>query len=83
MRVIHKAEEGQFKALVRGRNMHGEFEVDFYVDGVVQAPARYYTEDRGDAEGTADAWVALQALDQARVGDLAVVGAGNAAAAAA
>ena len=81
MRVIHKVEEGQYKACVRGRNMHGEFEVDFYVDGVVQAPARYFTDDRADAEGTAEAWVALQALDQARVGDLAVVGAGDAVAA--
>lgn len=87
MRVTYKAEEGQYKALVRGRNMHGEFEVDFYVDGVVQAPARYYTEDRGDAEGTAEAWVALQASDQARadsgreVAAVAVVGAGDAVAA--
>lgn len=81
MRVIHKAEEGQFKALVRGRNMHGEFEVDFYVDGVVQAPARYYTDDRGDAEGTAEAWVASKV---AGAGDaaVAVVGAGDAVAAA-
>lgn len=75
MRVIHKAEEGQFKALVRGRNMHGEFEVDFYVDRVVQAPARYYTDDRGDAEGTADAWVASKVAG-------GVVGAGDAATAA-
>ena len=58
MRVIHKVEDGQYKALVRGRNMHGEYEVDFYVDGVVQSAARYYTEDRSDAEGTAEAWVA-------------------------
>lgn len=57
MRVIYKVEDGQYKALVRGRNMHGEFVVDFYVDGVVQSAARYYTEDRVDAEGTADAWV--------------------------
>lgn len=72
MRVIYKAEEGQFKALVRGRNMHGEYEVDFYVDGVVHAPARYFTDDRADAEGTADAWVAGQA------GGAVVVGAGDA-----
>lgn len=75
MRVIHKVEDGQYKALVRGRNMHGEFEVDFYVGGAVQAPARYYTDDRGDAEGTADAWVASKVAG-------GVVGAGNAAAAA-
>lgn len=84
MRVIHKAEEGRFKALVRGRNMHGEYEVDFYVDGVVHAPARYYTDDRADAEGTADAWVSSKvASDQfwagavgASVGAV-VVGAGD------
>lgn len=72
MRVTYKAEEGQYKALVRGRNMHGEFEVDFYVDGVVQSAARYYTEDRSDAEGTAEAWVAGRAAG-------GVVGAGDAA----
>ena len=74
MRVIHKAEEGPFKALVRGRNQYGEYETDFYVDGVVQAPARYYTDDRGDAEGTADAWVASKVAG-------GVVGAGDAVAA--
>lgn len=72
MRVIHKAEEGRFKALVRGRNMHGEYEVDFYVDGVVNPAATYYTDDKADAEGTADAWVAGQA------GGAVVVGAGDA-----
>lgn len=77
MRVIHKAEQGQFKALVRGRNMHGEFVVDFYVDGVVHAPATYYTDDKADAEGTADAWVA-GALDQGQAGGAVVVGAGDA-----
>ena len=83
MRVVHKVEDGQFQALVRGRNQFGEFEVDFYVGGVVQAPARYYTDDRGDAEGTAEAWVAGQVAG-AGAGDaaVAVVGAGNAAAAA-
>ena len=75
MRVIHTAEEGQYKAMVRGRNQYGEFEVDFYVDGVVQAPARYYTDDRGDAEGTAEAWVASKVAG-------GVVGAGDAATAA-
>lgn len=80
MRVIHKIEDGQFKALVRGRNQFGEFEVDFYVGGVVQAPARYYTEDRSDAEGTAEAWVAGQVAGGVSVGVGAdVVGAGNAA----
>ena len=83
MRVVHKVEDGQFQALVRGRNQYGEFEVDFYVGGVVQAPARYYTEDRADAEGTAEAWVAGQV---AGAGDaavaVAVVGAGDAVAAA-
>ena len=77
MRVIHKVEFGQYKALVRGRNQYGEFEVDFYVGGVVQAPARYYTDDRGDAEGTADAWVASKVAG-AGAGDAAVVGAGDA-----
>lgn len=87
MRVIHKAEEGRFKALVRGRNMHGEYEVDFYVDGVVHAPARYYTDDKTDAEGTADAWVGGVDLGPVMVGvivggkvRLAVVGAAEAAA---
>ena len=72
MRVIHKAEEGQFKALVRGRNMHGEFAVDFYVDGVVCPGATYYTDDRADAVGTADAWVGGVDLGPVMVG--AVVG---------
>lgn len=79
MRVTYKVEEGQYKALVRGRNMHGEFEVDFYVDGVVQSAARYYTDDRGDAEGTAEAWVASKVAGGV-VAD--VVGAGDAATAA-
>lgn len=87
MRVIYKAEEGQFKALVRGRNMHGEFEVDFYVDGVVCPGATYYTDDRADAEGTADAWVGGVDLGPVMVGvivggkvRLDVVGAAEAAA---
>ena len=79
MRVIHKVEEGPYKALVRGRNMYLEYEVDFYIAGVVQAPARYYTDDRADAEGTADAWVASKVAGGV-VAD--VDGAGNAAAAA-
>ena len=41
-------------------------EVDFYVGGVVQAPARYYTEDRADAEGTAEAWVAATITSERR-----------------
>ena len=85
MRVIHKAEEGQFKALVRGRNQYGEFVVDFYVDGVVNPAATYYTDDKADAVGTADAWVSSKvASDQfwagavgASVGAV-VVGAGDA-----
>lgn len=85
MRVIHTAEEGQYKALVRGRNMHGEYEVDFYVAGAMQSAARYFTDDRVDAEGTADAWVASKvASDQfwAEAVGVSVVGAGSAAAAA-
>lgn len=78
MRVIHKVEEGQYKALVRGRNMYLEYEVDFYISGAVQAPARYYTDDRGDAESTADAWVASKVAGGVVAG---VVGAGDAAAA--
>lgn len=78
MRVVHKVEFGQYKAVVRGRNQFGEFEVDFYIGGVVQAPARYYTDDRGDAEGTAEAWVAGQVAGGA-VADADVVGAGDAA----
>lgn len=79
MRVIHKVEDGQYKACVRGRNQYGEFEVDFYVDGVVRSEARYFTEDRGDAEGTAEAWVAGRVAG-AGAGDavVAVVGAGDA-----
>lgn len=87
MRVIYKAEEGQFKALVRGRNQYGEFVVDFYVDGVVSPDARYFTDDRADAEGTADAWVGGVDLGPVIVGAIvdgkvrvAVVGAGEAAA---
>ena len=87
MRVIHKAEQGQFKALVRGRNMHGEYEVDFYVDGVVNPEARYFTDDKADAVGTADAWVGGVDLGPVMVGvivngkvRLAVVGAAEAAA---
>ena len=87
MRVIHKAEEGQFKALVRGRNMHGEFVVDFYVDGVVSPGATYYTDDKTDAVGTADAWVGGVDLGPVMVGVIvggkvcvAVVGAAEAAA---
>lgn len=87
MRVIHKAEEGQFKALVRGRNQYGEFVVDFYVDGVVCPGATYYTDDRADAEGTADAWVGGVDLGPVMAGVIvggkvrvAVVGAAEAAA---
>ena len=87
MRVIHKAEQGQFKALVRGRNQYGEFVVDFYVGGVVCPGATYYTDDRVDAEGTADAWVDGSKIGPVMVGAivdgkvrLAVVGAAEAAA---
>lgn len=87
MKVIYKAEEGQLKALVRGRNMHGEYEVDFYVDGVVCPGATYYTDDRVDAEGTADAWVDGSKIGPVMVGAIvdgkvrvAVVGAAEAAA---
>lgn len=87
MRVIHKAEQGQFKALVRGRNQYGEFVVDFYVDGAVCPGATYYTDDKVDAVGTADAWVGGVDLGPVMVGAIvdgkvrvAVVGAAEAAA---
>ena len=87
MRVIYKAEQGPFKAVVRGRNQYGELAVDFYIDGVVCPGATYFTDDRADAEGTADAWVGGVDLGPVMVGAivggqvrLAVVGAAEAAA---
>ncbi len=87
MRVIHKAEEGPFKATVRGRNQFGEFIVDFYIDGEVNPDARYFTDDKMDAVGTADAWVGGVDLGPIMVGaivggkvHLAVVGGAEAAA---
>lgn len=57
MRVIHKVEDGQYKALVRSKNQWGDYVVQFFVGGVHNQDADYFTDDRGDAEGTADAWV--------------------------
>lgn len=42
----------------RSRNEFGEYVVRFYVDGVHQARADYHTDDRDDAIGTAEAFVA-------------------------
>lgn len=51
-------ESGDRCAVVSGsRNAWGDFTVKFYLAGVYQKDADYFTEDRGDALGTAEHWV--------------------------
>lgn len=51
-------ESGDRCAVVSGsRNAWGDFTVKFYLAGVHQTDADYFTEDRGDALGTAEHWV--------------------------
>lgn len=80
-RIIYTAESDDkvYAARVRAKNQWGDYTVQFFVGGVHNQAANYFTDDRADAEGTAEAWVAGQVAGGVGVG---VVGAGNAAAAA-
>ena len=77
-RIIYTAESDDkvYAARVRAKSQWGDHIVQFFVGGVHNQAADYFTDDRGDAEGTADAWVAGRV---AGAGGVGVVGAGNAA----
>lgn len=74
-----ESDDGSVVARVRSKNQWGDYVVQFFVGGVHNQDADYFTDDRGDAESTAEAWLAGQVAGGVGAD---VVGAGNAAAAA-
>lgn len=57
MRYIAQYQQGVFKAMVWLHGAMGEYMVKFYIDGVHQSEADYFTDDKEDAIGTMHHWV--------------------------
>lgn len=59
MRLITKVTQGIYSAAIRYNSSLREYVVKFYVDGVHQVDADYFTDSKEDAIGTAEHQVNL------------------------
>ena len=59
MRLITKVTKGIYSAAVRYNSELKEYRVKFYINGVHQVDADYFTDSKNDAIGTAEHQVNL------------------------